>query len=133
MKKAKYKKQKILLKSIKKELKLKERIIEAKDETIRAKEQELVNIKEIYNNLLHLYNESKVLSSKQNELQVENKSQKDGYMTISGAEFAKKMQNMGYALDEIKQILVANILENKMDLVDGFLVVRDNFFEITEV
>lgn len=133
MKKAKYKKQKILLKSLKKELKLKERIIEAKDETIRAKEQELVNIKEIYNNLLHLYNESKILSSKHNELQVENKSQKDGYMTISGAEFAKKMQNMGYSLDEIKKILVENILESKIEFIDGFLVVRDDFFEITEV
>jgi len=121
-----------IIKSLKKELKLKERIIEAKDEVIKAKDHELLNVKEIYNNLLHLYNESKILRSK-SDLQINEKKGpikiEDGYTIITGALFSKKMQDLGFSLDEIKDILVKNIVEGKIDYSDGNLAVEENFFK----
>lgn len=119
------------IKSLKKELQLKERIIDAKNEVIKAKDHELVNIKEIYNNLLHLYNESKTLRSK-SDLPIKEKKEhveiEDGYTLISGTLFSKRLHDFGLSLDEIKELLVKNIIEGRIDYSDGNLVIEDNFF-----
>lgn len=121
------------IRSLKKQLKLSERIIAAKDEIIKAKDHELANIKEVYNNLLHLYNESKLLEEKNNSTEETPKKEsrrvvEEGYRLISPALFSQRMQEFGFSVEEVKTLIVQSVLEGSMDLVAEGLIIEDGFF-----
>ena len=120
------------IKSLKKQLRLSERIIEAKDEIIKAKDHELASIKEVYNNLLHLYNESKLLEEKNSMPESPKKPSKhsvgEGFRLISPALFSQRMQEAGFSVDEVKTLIVKSVLEGSMDLVEDGLIIEDGFF-----
>jgi len=121
------------IKSLKKQLRLSERIIEAKDEIIKAKDQELASIKEVYNNLLHLYNESKRLEEKnavspEPQEKAQKRSVEEGFRLISPALFSQRMQEAGFSVDEVKTLIVKSVLEGSMDLVEEGLIIEDGFF-----
>lgn len=122
------------IKSLKKQLKLSERIIAAKDEIIKAKDHELASIKEVYNNLLHLYNESKLLEEK-NTVPAKETPKKEskpvveeGYRLISPALFSQRMQEFGFSVEDVKTLIVQSVLEGSMDLVAEGLIIEDEFF-----
>ena len=120
------------IRSLKKEIKLSNRIIDAKDEIIKAKDHELASIKEVYNNLLHLYNESKLLeqknTSKEEPDETKKQSVEKGFRLISPALFSQRMQEFGFSVDEVKTLIVQSVLEGSMDLTDEGLVIEDGFF-----
>ena len=122
------------IRSLKKQLRLSERIIDAKDEIIKAKEHELVTIKEVYNNLLHLYNESKLLEEKEatHAKSVPKSAAKpvveEGFRLISPALFSQRMQEFGLSIEDVKALIVKSVLEGSMDFVDGGLIIEDGFF-----
>lgn len=126
----KAKKEKI--KSFKKQLRLKERIIAAKDEIIKAKDHELVTIKEVYNNLLHLYNESKLLEKKGEQPRPESKRPAPrievGFRLIAPGLFSERMQAFGFGIDEIKELIIRQIVEGRMDFTEEGLVIEEDFF-----
>lgn len=120
------------IKSLKKELKLSNRIIDAKDEIIKAKDHELASIKEVYNNLLHLYNESKLLEEKNTPKEEPKKEKKraveEGYRLISPALFSQRMQEFGFTVDEVKTLIVQSVVAGSMDFTEEGLIIEDGFF-----
>jgi len=132
---AKEKTKKTKIKSLKKQLTLKERIITAKDEVIKAKEHELLTIKEVYNNLLHLYNESKLLEEKEAAPATKSVPEgsgkavlEEGFRLISPALFSQRMQEFGLSIEDVKTLIVKSVLEGSMDFVDDGLIIEDGFF-----